>query len=63
MDASNTKIMTVPDHSPLIGVAEESIGREIALSVERFASSGRVVIASNMFELRLCASRSKRDRP
>lgn len=58
LDAINAKVVTVPNHSPLIGVVDVSIGREIALRVERFAPTGRVVIASNLSELRICTSRS-----
>jgi signal transduction histidine kinase len=58
MDAVVTKIKTVPDTSPLLGIADKSVGREIASRVERFGPAGRVVIASTLAELRLCASRS-----
>jgi signal transduction histidine kinase len=58
MDAVVTKITTVPDTSPLLGVADKAIGREIASRVERFVPAGRVVIASTLLELRLYASRS-----
>jgi signal transduction histidine kinase len=56
--AAAPKIAAVPDHSPLIAVADASVGRRIAAEVERFATTGRVVLASSLLELRLYASNS-----
>jgi len=58
MDRSARKVITVPDHSPLLGTADDALGRQIASKVERFASSGRVLVASSLLELRLYAGRS-----
>jgi signal transduction histidine kinase len=48
----------VADHSPLIAVADAALGRRIADEVERFATTGRVVLASSLLELRMQASHS-----
>jgi hypothetical protein len=56
--ASAPKIAAAADHSPLIAVADASLGRRIADEVERFATTGRVVLASSLLELRLHASNS-----
>ena len=58
METRPAKVLTLLDHGPLLGVADQSIGREIAARVERFAPSHRMVIASSLLELRLHASRS-----
>ncbi len=50
--------MTVPNHSPLLAVADQSVARRIASEFERFSSAARVVIVSNLLELRLHASRA-----
>jgi signal transduction histidine kinase len=58
MEGGVKRAMTVPDHSPLLGVADESLARRLAQEVERFATAGRVAIASNLLQLRLHASRA-----
>ena len=52
------KVMIVPDHSPLIGIADESLAQSLAREVELFATAGRVTIVSTLMEVRLHASRA-----
>jgi signal transduction histidine kinase len=52
------KVMIVPDHSPLLGIADESLAQSLAREVELFATAGRVAIVSTLMEVRLHASRA-----
>ncbi len=56
MEAGARKIMTVPDRSPLLGIADESVARRLAGEIEHLATAGRVAIASTLLEIRLHAS-------
>lgn len=58
MEGGVKRVMMVPDQSPLLGVADESLGARIAHEVERFATPGRVSIASTLLQLRLHATRA-----
>ena len=57
MDSNVAKITTVPDPSPVLGVADAALGRQIACRVERFAPAGRVLLASSLPDLRRSAAR------
>jgi signal transduction histidine kinase len=57
MDAAQ-EIIAIRDPSPILAVADPILGRRIAAEVERFATTGRIVVASSLLELRLIASRS-----
>ena len=55
---SADEIIAIRDPSPILAVADPILGRRIAAEVERFATTGRIVVASSLLELRLHASRS-----
>lgn len=57
MDVAAKPAMDSTERSPLLGVADAAIAQQLAREVERFASSGRVVIASSLLQLRQFASR------
>jgi len=58
MKASVKKMMSMPDHSPLLGIADASVAQRIAREIERLTSAPRVVIAPTLLQLDLHASRT-----
>jgi signal transduction histidine kinase len=52
------KVMSVPDHSPLLGIADASVAQRIAREIERLTSAPRVAIAPTLLQLDLHASRT-----
>jgi signal transduction histidine kinase len=58
MEGSVRKVMIVPDHCPLLGIADVSLAERLAREVELFATAGRVAIASTLLQMRLHASRA-----
>jgi len=50
--------MALPDRSPLLGFADESLAREIAARLAQFMPSGRAVCAASLLDLRLQAGNS-----
>jgi signal transduction histidine kinase len=58
MESGVKRAMIMPDHSPLLGIADASIAQRIANQVECYATAGRVTIASTLLQLRLHASRA-----
>jgi signal transduction histidine kinase len=58
MEFATRKIITVPDRSPLLGIADESLALRLASEIERFPAAGSLVIASSLLEMRLHASRA-----
>jgi signal transduction histidine kinase len=51
------KAMILPDRSPLLGIADETVSKPLARAVERFARGGRVVMASTLSHLLQLSSR------
>ena len=58
MEVGVKKVVIVPDHSPLLGIADESLAQRLAREVELFATAGRVAIVSTLLQVRLHASRA-----
>ncbi len=58
MEGAAKRAMIVPDHSPVLGIADESLAQRLAREVEFFATAGRVAIVPNLLQLRLHASRA-----
>jgi signal transduction histidine kinase len=58
MEAGVKKVMSVPDHSPLAGIADASVAQRIAREIEGLASAPRVAIAPTLLQLDLHASRT-----
>jgi signal transduction histidine kinase len=58
MEVGLKKVMSVPDHSPLLGIADASVAQRIAREIERLTSAPRVAIAPTMLQLDLHASRT-----
>jgi signal transduction histidine kinase len=58
MNVGVKKVMSVPDHSPLLGIADASVAQRIAREIERLTSAPRVAIAPTMLQLDLHASRT-----
>lgn len=52
------RVMTLPDHSPLLGIADPSVAQRLSKEIELFAAVGHVSIASTLLELRVQASKS-----
>jgi signal transduction histidine kinase len=52
------RVMTLPDHSPLLGVADHSIAQRLTQELELSATIGHVAVASSLLELRMLASKS-----
>jgi len=50
--------MSVPDYSPLLGIADASVAQRIAREIERLTSAPRVAIAPTLLQLDLHASRT-----
>lgn len=46
------KTMTLPDHAPLLGIADEVLAERLSREIQRVASSTRAVIVSDL--VRLC---------
>jgi signal transduction histidine kinase len=51
MNGATKRAMILPDHSPLLGVADESVAKPLIREVRRFARGGHVVIASTLSQL------------
>lgn len=49
--------MTVPDHSPLLGIADEALAQRLAREIECAARVARVAVTSNLAHLRQLAAR------
>ena len=58
MEVGVKKVVIVPDHSPLLGIADECLAQRLAREVELFATAGRVAIVSTLLQVRLHASRA-----
>ncbi len=58
MKVGAKKVMSVPDHSPLLGIADASVAQSIAREIERLTSAPRVAIAPTLLQLDLYASRT-----
>jgi signal transduction histidine kinase len=56
MELGVKKVVIVPDHSPLLGVADELLAQRLAREVELFATAGRATIVSNLLQMRRHAS-------
>lgn len=57
MDVAAKPAVVPTERSPLLGVADALLAQRLAHEVERFASTGRVVLASSLLQLRQFASR------
>jgi len=57
MDTAAKPAVVSTEHSPLLGVADAVVAQSLGREAERFASAGRVVIASSLLQLRQFASR------
>lgn len=58
MEGGAKRAMIMPDHSPLLGIADASLAQRLAREVERHGTAGRVVIAATLLQLDLHASRA-----
>jgi signal transduction histidine kinase len=58
MKVAVKKVMSVSDHSPLLGIADASVAQRIAREIERLTSAPRVAIAPTLLQLDLYASRT-----
>jgi signal transduction histidine kinase len=58
MEGAAKRVMIVSDHSPVLGIADESLAQRLAREIESFATVGRVAIVPNLLQLRLHASRA-----
>ena len=58
MEGAAKRAMIVPDHSPVLGIADESLAQRLARELELFATASRVAIVPNLLQLRLHASRA-----
>jgi signal transduction histidine kinase len=58
MEGAAKRAMIVSDHSPVLGIADESLAQRLAREIESFATVGRVAIVPNLLQLRLHASRA-----
>jgi len=45
------KVMTLPNHSPLLGIADEVLAQHVTRELERLAHAGRPVVVSDLLNL------------
>ncbi len=45
------KFMSIPNHTPLLGVADEVLAQHLSRAMERVAHAGRAVVVSDLFQL------------
>jgi signal transduction histidine kinase len=58
MESGVKRAMIMPNNSPLLGIADESVAQRLAGEVERSVKAGRVATASSLLQLHVLASRA-----